>query len=149
MNDQKKSPQKSPRRRARELALQGVYQWRLTGGDLADIERNIREEKSLGRYDVELFTRLLRGVLTDPLVLQEALQPHLDRLAEELSPIEFSVLMVGAFELAREPETPFRVVVNEAVELAKTFGGSDGHKYVNGVLDKLGATLRPLEARAR
>ena len=149
MSEQKKGPQKSPRRRARELALQGVYQWRLTGGDLAEIERNIREEKSLGRYDVELFVRLLRGVLTDPLILQTALQPHLDRPVEELSPIEFSVLLVGAFELAREPETPFRVIVNEAVELAKTFGGSDGHKYVNGVLDKLGATLRPLEARTR
>ena len=140
-----KPPAKSTRRRARELALQGVYQWRLSGASAAQIERNIREEKGAGRYDAEFFCALLAGVLAQHAELETALSPHLDRQLAELSPVEYSILALGAYELLHHPEIPYRVVINEAVELAKTFGGTDGHKYVNGVLDKLAGQARAPE----
>ena len=152
MNEQPlkaKAPAKSSRRRARELALQGIYQWRLTGDDIADIEKQIREEKGSGRYDAEFFSSLLRGVLARHVELAIALKPHLDRDMKELSPVEFAVLLLGAFELSHHPEIPYRVVINESVELAKTFGGTDGHKFVNGVLDKLAAQVRAVELAAK
>lgn len=144
-----KTPAKSARHRARELALQAIYQWRMSGGDHLEIEKTTRAEKSLGRYDVELFSQLLRGVVDHNEALVAVLTPHLDRDMNELSPIEFSVLLLGAFELSRHPEIPYRVAINEAVELAKTFGGTDGHKFVNGVLDKLAAQVRAVEIAAK
>ena len=145
----KKSPNKSPRHRARELAMQGIYQWRITAGDEAQIEKQIHAEKNLGRYDKELFSRLLRGALTRHHDLEKLLEPHLDRPMAELSPVEFAVLLLGTFELSQNNEVPYKVVINEAVELAKTFGGTDGHKFVNGVLDNLAPQLRPLEFSGR
>ena len=144
-----KAPAKSTRRRARELAVQGIYQWRLAGGDKAQIEKQIREEKGMGRYDSAFFSTLLLGALTQHAELETALTLHLDRTLNELSPVEFSVLLLGAYELLHHPEIPLRVIINEAVELTKTFGGSDGHKYVNGVLDKLATQVRAGEARVR
>lgn len=141
----RKSPNRSPRHRARELALQGIYQWRITGNDGAMIEKQMRAEKNLGRYDKELFSGLLSGALKRHAELEALLVPHLDRPLDELSPVEFAVLLLGAFELAQQMEVPYKVVINEAVELAKTFGGSDGHKFVNGVLDKLAPQLRATE----
>lgn len=139
----------SPRHRARELAMQGIYQWRITAADEAQIEARIAGEKNLGRYDKELFGGLLRGVLGQHVALEALLTPHLDRPLAELSPVEFSVLLLGAFELSQRPEIPYRVAINEAVELAKTFGGTDGHKYVNGVLDKLAPLVRESEFPGR
>jgi len=144
-----KAKQKSPRHRARELAMQGIYQWRVTGGDEARIEMQIHAEKNIGRYDKELFSRLLRGALGQHADIEALIAPHLDRLLIELSPVEFAVLLLGTYELLQHPEVPYKVVINEAVELAKTFGGTDGHKYVNGVLDKLAAQLRTVEVAAR
>lgn len=143
------TPAKSARHRARELALQGIYQWRMAGSDVAGIDKTTRDEKSLGRYDVELFSRLLRGAVGQHEALSAMIGPHLDRALNELSPIEYSVLLLGTFELVNLPEIPYRVVINEGVELAKTFGGSDGHKFVNGVLDKLAAQLRAVEVAAK
>jgi len=140
---------KSPRHRARELALQGVYQWRVTAGEEAQIEKQILAEKNLGRYDKELFSKLLRGTLSQHAGLEALLAPCLDRPLAELSPVEFSVLLLGAFELSQHLEVPYKVVINEAVELAKTFGGTDGHKYVNGVLDKLVPQARAPEFAKR
>lgn len=148
-NTAAKNPAKSSRHRARELALQAIYQWRMSGGDHLEIEKTTRAEKSLGRFDVELFSQLLRGVVDHNQTLIATLAPHLDRDMNELSPIEFSVLLLGAFELSRHPEVPYRVVINEAVELAKTFGGTDGHKFVNGVLDKLALQVRAVEIAAK
>lgn len=136
---------KSGRRRAREYALQGLYQWCLAGSELAAIEAELKAHKDFARADAEHFERLLQGIMAEPRALEEALQPFLDRPVTELSPIEHCILLIGAFELMRHPEIPYRVVINEAVELAKTFGGTDGHRYVNGVLDKLAGKLRPLE----
>ncbi len=138
-------PQKSPRHRARELALQGVYQWRVSGSDASAIEKHIQGEKNLGRYDKAMYTRLLHGVLSGHEALEILLVPHLDRALAELSAVEFSVLLLAAFELSQQPDVPYKVVINEAVELAKTFGGTDGHKYVNGVLDKLAPKVRAVE----
>ncbi len=138
-------PAPSPRHRARELALQGVYQWRVSGSDASDIEKSMQGEKNLGRYDKPMFSRLLRGVIAQHDELQMLLAPHLDRPLGELSTVEFSVLLVAAFELSQQLDVPYKVVINEAVELAKTFGGTDGHKYVNGVLDKLAPKVRAVE----
>ena len=144
-----KKPAKSPRRRAREFALQGLYQWRVGGNDEAAIEAHLADSDGFDKADREFFVGLLRGVLAQQAGLQDQLQAFLDRPFAELSPIESSVLLAGAYELVNCPQTPYRVIINEAIELAKGFGGTDGHKYVNGVLDKLAAKLRPVEVEAR
>ena len=140
---------KSPRRRAREFALQALYQWRISGNDEAAIEAHIRDSAGFDKADRDFFCGLLRGVLAQHDTLQAQLQAYLDRPFAELSPVESSVMLAGAFELANSPQTPYRVIINEAIELAKGFGGTDGHKYVNGVLDKLAAELRPVEVQAK
>lgn len=145
----KKAPAKSPRHRARELALQGIYQWRVSGNDASDIEKQMQTEKNLGRYDKPMFSDLLRGTLAQHADLEALLSPCLDRPLSELSPVEFAVLLLGGYELSQKLEVPYKVVINEAVELAKTYGGTDGHKYVNGVLDKLAPKVRAVEFAAR
>jgi len=140
---------KSPRRRAREFALQGLYQWRIGGNDEAAIEAHLHDIAGFDKADREFFTGLLRGVLAQREALQEQLQGNLDRPFAELSPVEACVLLAGAFELANYPQTPYRVIINEAIELTKGYGGTDGHKFVNGVLDKLAARLRPVEVEAK
>ena len=146
---QEKPVAKSPRRRAREFALQGLYQWQISGNDEAAIEAHLADSEGFDKADRMFFVGLLRGVLAQHLVLQEQLQAHLDRPFIELSPVEASILLAGAFELANFPQTPYRVIINESIELTKGFGGTDGHKYVNGVLDKLAAKLRPIEVEAK
>ncbi|MDR2452125.1 MAG: transcription antitermination factor NusB [Candidatus Accumulibacter sp.] len=148
MNGPAKKPLKSARRRAREFVLQGLYQWLVGGADEAAIEAHLADGDGFDKADREFFSGLLRGVLARQEALRERLQAHLDRPFAELSPIEAGVLLAGAYELLHCPETPYRVVINEAIELAKEFGGTDGHKYVNGVLDKLAAEARPAEVEA-
>src|SRR3989338_8676356 len=143
--EDKKAPNKSPRHRARELALQGIYQWRVTAGDDAKIEKQMLAEKNLGSFDKELFSKLLRGALKQHADLEALLAPYLDRPIAEISHVEFAVLLLGAYELSQHHDVPYKVIINEAVELAKTFGGVDGHKYVNGVLDKLALKVRATE----
>ena len=147
--DATKTVVKSPRRRAREFALQGLYQWRLSGNDEAAIEAHLADIAGFDKADRDFFVGLLRGVLAQQAELQEQLQAFLDRPFAELSPIEASILLAGAFELANYQQTPYRVIINEAIELTKGFGGTDGHKYVNGVLDKLAFKLRPVEVEAK
>ena len=136
---------KSSRRRARELALQGLYQWLLAGALPATIQAQLAESGGYGKCDTRFFDHLWLGVTGEFDTLLAALVPYLDRPPAQLSPIEKGVLAIGAWELMRAPDVPYRVVINEAVELAKTFGGTDGHKYVNGVLDKLAAAIRAPE----
>jgi transcription antitermination protein NusB len=140
---------KTRRHRSRELALQGLYQWRVAGGTAEGIEAQLRESEHYDRADKEYLSGLLHGVLANMPELESRLQPYLDRPVRELSPVEISILLLGAYELAGHPEMPYRVVINEAVELAKSYGGIDGHKYVNGVLDKLAGKLRAVEINAR
>ncbi|HSV20728.1 MAG TPA: transcription antitermination factor NusB [Casimicrobiaceae bacterium] len=141
----------SPRRRARELALQGLYEHRLGGAAPATIGGEFADSPHFTDADQAFLAALWRGLHTEPDRLVDALRPFLDRSAEEVSPIERSILLIGAWELLHQPETPYRVVINEAVELAKSYGGTDGHRFVNGVLDKLAARVRApeIEAAAR
>ena len=141
---------KSPRRRAREFALQGLYAWQMNHGSAAEIEAGFAMDKGLNnagfdKADRKMFSSLLSGTIREAAALEVEMQPALDRQFSELSPVERAVLLLGAFELKHVVETPYRVIINEAIELAKSFGGTDGHKYVNGVLDKLVRTLRPYE----
>ena len=133
---------KSARRRSREFALQALYQWQLAGQSLSDIEQQYAQADGFAKADSALFLTILSGVLKHAETLKEKLQPHLDRPWKEVSPIESAILLIGAFELENMRETPYRVIINEAIELAKSFGGTDGHKYVNGILDKLAANVR-------
>ncbi|MCE1183341.1 MAG: transcription antitermination factor NusB [Rhodocyclales bacterium] len=150
MSEQEKTAKpKSARRRAREFVLQGLYQWRVGGADEASIEAYAPEMEGFAKADREFFVGSLRGVIGQHQTLVERLSAHIDRSFSELSPIEACVLMLGAFEMINHPETPYRVIINEAIELAKAFGGTDGHKYVNGVLDKLAAIVRPDEVAHR
>ncbi|HTJ96959.1 MAG TPA: transcription antitermination factor NusB [Rhodocyclaceae bacterium] len=140
---------KSARHRAREFALQGIYQWQVGGQDEAAIEAHTMQVNGFDKADAELYRLLLRGTMNDSAALQEVIQQFVDRPWVEMSPIERGVLLLGAFEFKHHVETPYRVVLNEAIELAKEYGGTDGHKFVNGVLDKLAVALRPHEAKAR
>jgi N utilization substance protein B len=134
------------RSRARQHALQALYQWQVSGQDVADIERQFLEDEMLAKADVGLFVDLLRGIPGNLRSLDQALVPFLDRPMAQVDPVERAVLRIGAFELAYHLDIPYRVVINEAVELAKVFGAEQGHRYVNGVLDKLAQRLRPREA---
>ena len=136
---------KSTRRRSREYALQGVYQWLLAGGKWQDIVAQIREDRHFEQADAEYFAGLLAGVIGSIESLDALLAPHLDRAITGLTPIERAILEIAAFELRDRPEAPWRVIVNEAIELAKTFGGTDGHKYVNAVLDRAAREFRAAE----
>ena len=136
------SKNRTPRHRAREFALQGLYQWLLNNEDATTVVNNIRAAHGFEKADAEHFAALLYGAIKDSVALRESFAPLIDRGVGELSPIEHAVLLIGAYELKNNLEIPYRVVINEAVELTKSFGGIDGHKYVNGVLDKLAPRLR-------
>ena len=140
---------KSPRRRAREFVVQGLYQWQVGDQDEAAIQVQAESVAGFDKADRELYLALLRETRQQAAALQADLAPHIDRHWDEVSPIERCILLLGACELKLHGETPYRVIINEAIELAKTFGGTDGHKFVNGVLDKLAAVLRPAEPRTR
>jgi transcription antitermination protein NusB len=137
------------RSRARQYALQALYQWQMTGQDVAVVERQFLEDEELAKADVGLFVALLRGIPTSLGRLDGALGPLLDRPMEQVDPVERAVLRIGAYELMEHPEIPYRVVINEAVELAKLFGAEQGHRYVNGVLDRLARQLRSGETGAQ
>jgi N utilization substance protein B len=139
----------STRRRARELALQGLYQWLISGAEGAEIEAHLAEHDGFDKFDRMHFDALLHGGIAEAAALDAALAKHVDRRTKDLSPIEHACLMIGAYELTHCIDIPYRVVINEAVELAKAFGGTDGHKYVNGVLDRVAGDLRPVEVAAR
>jgi N utilization substance protein B len=139
---------KKNRRKARELAVQGLYQRQLTGDAVETIEAQLREHEEFEKIDGEHFSAILHGAIKDVTNLESKLQPCLDRPMEGLSPVERAVLLVATYEFVHHVEIPYRVVINEAIELAKCFGGTDGYKYVNGVLDKLAASERASEVNA-
>ena len=144
----RRTPAKSQRRRSRELALQGLYQWLLSGADVASIDEQMREHEGFEKCDSVHFDALLHGCIAQAAALDAALARHVDRKTTELSPVEHGVLLIGVYELTHCIDVPYKVAINEAVELAKAFGGTDGHKYVNGVLDKAASDLRPVEVQA-
>ena len=149
---------KSARRRSRELAVQALYQWQITStaaqeGVQTDTagaaQAYIRETPDFHKADETYFTSLYTGVIDNVDALRALITPHIDRPLAELSPVEHGILLVAAYELQNQLEVPYKVVINEAVEIAKSFGGTDGFKYVNGVLDKLAGETRALEVGAQ
>lgn len=140
---------KGSRRQSRELALQGLYQWLLNESDAESVLAQLADTEGYARADQPYLEQLIRNVVADIGLLREKIDPVLDRPIGQLSPIEHALLLMAASEMRVQPDTPYRVIINEAVELAKSYGGTDGHKYVNGVLDKLAVELRPLEAQPR
>lgn len=144
-----KAPAKSARRRSRELALQGLYQWLLNRNDIGVIQAHLHDAQGFNKADREHFDALLGGAVREEERLTGAFAPFLDRPVDELSPIERAALLIGSYELVHCIDIPYKVVINEAVELTKTFGGVEGYKYVNGVLDKVAAQVRAPEVAAR
>lgn len=139
----------SARRKARRFTMQALYQWQLAGAAVSDIEAQFLANQDFAKADREYFHDLLHGVPAQVKDLDELLTPFLDRRVEELSQIEKAILRLGAFELKERLDVPYRVVINEGIELAKVFGADDSFKYVNGVLDKLARKLRYQEASER
>ena len=127
--------------------MQGLYEWLVSGSDGAQIEDHIREMDGFDKCDRLHFDALLHSGIEQAAALDAVLARHADRKTTLLSPVEHAVLMVGVYELMNCIEIPYRVAINEAVELAKTFGGTDGHRYVNGVLDKCAGELRAIEVQ--
>ncbi len=136
------------RRKARHYAMQALYQWHMAGASLTAIEAEFRTEYDFAQVDLDYFQALLHGVPAQLDELEAVLEPLLDRGLEELDPIERSLLRMGTFELKERIDVPYKVVINEAVSLAKKFGATDGHKYINGVLDKAARQLRKAETDA-
>ena len=137
------------RSRSHSLAIQSLYQWQLAGQDVAAIINHFMLEQDGKKFDGDYFSELVRGVPARIDELDAALAPCVDRALESVDPVERAILRLGAYELIEHPEIPYRVVINEAVELAKVFGAEQGHRYVNGVLDRAARALRPLETAAR
>ena len=137
------------RSQARHHAVQAMYQWQMTGQDVAEIDRQFLEEQDVSKFDIPYFRDLLHGVPSHLGTLDKVLAPLLDRSLESVDPVERAILRLGAYELMYHPEVPYRVVINEAVELAKVFGATDGHKYVNGVLDRMAKQTRQAEIQGQ
>ena len=139
----------SPRHRAREFVVQGLYQYLIGGQDAAAIVAQAESVAGFDKANRALYDSLLAGVLDNVPALRALLEPHIARPWAEISPIERGILLIAACELRDHLETPWRVIINEAIELTKSYGGTDGHKFVNGVLDKLAPELRPQEVAAK
>lgn len=144
----KRAAPKSARRRSREIALQGMYEWLISGSEAGVIDAHMREQDGFEQCDLAHFDALLHGCIEAASQLDAVIARHADRPTTELSPVEHAVLLIGCYELSTCLDVPYKVAINEAVELAKNFGGTDGHKYVNGVLDKAALELRPQEVAA-
>ena len=133
------------RRKARHYGLQALYQWTLSGASPSDIEAEFRVDNDFRHTDGEYFSAVLRGVVRDVEGLESLFEPALDRTLDELDPIERNLLRLGTFELRDRIDVPYKVVISEAVALAKKFGATDSHRYINGVLDKVARELRQVE----
>ena len=133
------------RRKARHYGLQALYQWTLSGASPSDIEAEFRVDNDFRHTDGEYFSAVLKGVVDDVDGLESLFEPALDRTLDELDPIERNLLRLGTFELRDRIDVPYKVVISEAVALAKKFGATDSHRYINGVLDKVARELRQIE----
>ena len=145
MNQRPEGIDLAARSRARRRALQALYAWQLSGSHMNAVIEQFRHEQDMEVADLEYFEDLLRGVETNVATLDESLRPHIDREVAQIDPIERAVLRLAAYELKYRPDVPYRVIINEAIEVTKRFGADHGHSYVNGVLDKLAVDLRSVE----
>jgi transcription antitermination protein NusB len=130
------------RRWSRRLAMQAIYQWQMTGQESNEIDRQFHEEADLSKADDDYFHSLLFGVVSHVEELDGTLGPYMEKTIDYIDPVERAILRCACFELAHRPDVPYKVVINEAVELTKKFGSEQGHKFVNGVLDKVASRLR-------
>lgn len=135
------------RSRARRRALQALYAWQMSGSHMNAVIEQFRHEQDMEVADLEYFEDLLHGVESNVAALDESLKPYVDREVEQIDPIERAALRLAAYELKYRPDVPYRVVINEAIEVTKRFGADHGHSYVNGVLDKLAGQLRAVEKK--
>ncbi|MCM0610969.1 transcription antitermination factor NusB [Marinobacter sediminum] len=142
-------PKAGDRRRARALAMQGLYQRHFSKSSISDIEAEFLVDNDMGKVDLLYFRDLLRGVHREQGELDKLLEPFLDRPVTEVDPIEMAIVRLGAYELKYRLDVPYKVVINEGIEMAKRFGGTEGHKFVNSILDKLSRRLRLAETRPR
>lgn len=131
------------RHRSRELALQAIYQWEMTGHKVVELELQFRDTNDFSKIDETYFSALINGVINKVIEIDAEIEPILDRKKLALNPVELAILRLATYELKNEPDVPYKVVINEALELAKKFGAEEGYKYVNAVLDKLAVKLRP------
>ncbi len=136
------------RSKARNCAVQSLYEWQVSGNSVEEIFKQFLVERNTTKFDTEYFKELLFGITEKITQLDEQIQPHLDRPIDEVDPVERAVLRLGAFELIHKRDVPYRVAINEAVDVAKLFGADQGHKYVNGVLDKVARRVREVEMKA-
>jgi N utilization substance protein B len=136
------------RTKARRHAVQAIYQWQMTGESLSEIDRQFLDMESMIGADLVYFQDLLHGVPTNLTELDGLTGAYIDRAIESVDPVERAILRIGTYELKRHPEIPYRVIINESVELAKVFGADQGHRYINGVLDKLAQQLRAVEIKS-
>jgi N utilization substance protein B len=138
----------SARRKARHYAMQALYQWYMTGHNLSEIESQFRADYEFSKVDLAFFQDIVHQAPANMTELEAAFTPHLDRKIDALDPIELSLLRLGSYELLKRIDVPYKVVINEAVSLAKKFGATDGHKFINGVLDKVAQDVRGVEIEA-
>jgi N utilization substance protein B len=145
-----KRPDRAGRARSlsRKLAMQALYQWQLTGQTAAELRNQYADEEGFADADAEYFRELLNGITEGAVALDETLGGLIDRPVGQLDPVEHAVLLIGLYELGHRPDVPYRVVINEGVELAKRFGATEGHKFVNAVLDRSARSLRAAERSA-
>lgn len=137
----------SKRRKARTLALQALYQWHMSGNSITSVEAEFLADNDLNKVDVPYFRELLKQIPASLSELDAEIAPLMDRAVDSLDPIEKMLVRMGTYELKQRVDVPYRVVINEAVDLAKKFGGTDGHKFVNGILDRLAPRIRRHETR--
>ena len=153
MSDSPKSGKKknltAMRRSARSFALQALYSWHMAGQPLTELDAQFRVEYDMRDTDMQLFSELLHGVAARKSELDGEFSGFIDRSLDELDPIELTVLRIGTFELMQRMQVPYRVAINESVELSKKFGATDSHRYVNGVLDKVAQHVRQAEVKAK
>lgn len=142
-------PKAGDRRRARALAMQGLYQRHFSKSSITDIESEFIVDNDMSKVDAAYFRDLLRGVHREQAELDRLLEPFLDRPIHEVDAIELAIVRLGAYELKHRLDVPYKVVINEGIEMAKRFGGTEGHKFVNSLLDKLSHRLRLAETRPR
>lgn len=148
-SNQSKTSLPAARRKARKMALQALYQWHVADTPVHEILAQFHIDNDMSKIDQEYFSEVVRGVPSNKAELDADIEKFIDRELKSMTPIELAILRMGTFELKHRIDVPYRVIINEGVELAKSFGATDGHKYVNGVLDKLAQSIRIEEIKNR
>lgn len=148
MTTPSQKPSPAARRKARRFTVQALYQWQMTGANLGEIETQFRVDNDMRKTDVTYFHELLHEIPKCVNELDDTFRPLLDREIKDLDRVELAILRIGTYELSKRPDIPFKVAINEGIELAKYFGATESHKYVNGILDKVAQRLRVLEMKA-